>query len=225
MKFPGKQFLKNRKGVIAVSATALVVVLAVGGSLSYLHARTNTKENKFKYGVVNVVPEEQFKQGDIREGEVVKQLRIKNSPTDSKGEGELNIVAAYVRVKLVASWVKKEASGENPVLVPFDPTGYIHYQLNLNSENASDLTKRTDVEGDWVQGDDGYYYFTRPVEPGKYTDYLLESVALADSAVLPQAAEGGYLQIDVLVDGEQANSPDAVKQAWGNPTVENTPIY
>lgn len=225
VKFPGKKFLNNRKRTVVVLTTALLTVFAVGGSLALLQARTNTKENNFKYGLVNVVPEEHFEPGDIREGEVVKQLRIKNSRTDSKGEGDLNIVPAYVRVKLVASWVKEGEQGENPVIVPFDPAPYICYGLNLNSENASELTQSTDVDGDWVKGDDGCYYFTKPVEPDAYTDYLLETVSLSDSAVLPQAAEGGYLQIDVLVDAEQASSPDAVKQAWGNPTVESVSIY
>ena len=73
--------------------------------------------------------------------------------------------------------------------------------------------------------DDGYYYFTAPVEPDQYTDYLLEGVKLKENAVLPKLAEEGNLQVDVLVDAVQAHGTAAVNQAWDYPTSEGLQIY
>lgn len=214
-----------KTGAAAGVALAMTVMIATGDSMALLQAKTQTLENHFVYGLVNVVPEETFTPTDISNGKVVKQLRIKNSRTNAKGEGNLNIVPAYVRVQLVASWVKEEAGEEQPVLVPFDPTPYLQYDLNLNSENKSTQAKEHEVEGDWVIGDDGYYYFTKAIDPDQYTDDLLEGVALKEGATLPVIAKEGYLQLDVLVDAVQAKDPDAVNTAWNFPTSGEKNIY
>ena len=225
MKIPAKKILKNKKVVISFIAVVLVTVFALGGTFAFLTSRTSGVENPFDPGLVNVVVEEHFEPKDIREGEIVKQVRVKNSRTNSKGEGDLNIVPAYVRVQLVATWTKEDPNEEKPVVVAFDPTPYIDYQLNLKSGSTSELAQGTDVSGDWVLGDDGYYYFTSAVDKDQCTDYLLEGVKLKENAVLPKLADEGNLQIDVLVDAVQAHGTSAVNTAWGNPTAEKQQIY
>ena len=214
----------NYKICAACVATVMTAIFATGDSLALLQAKTQTLENHFAYGLVNIVPEETFTPKDIRKGGVVKRVRIKNSRTNEKKEGSLNVVEAYVRVQLVASWVKEDGKN-NPILVPFDPSPYLAYRLNLNSANKSALTKEHDVDGDWVLGDDGYYYFTRPIDPEQYTDDLLESVALKEGMTLPEIAKEGCLQLDVLVDAVQAKDPDAVNTAWHVPTINQKAIY
>lgn len=216
--------LKCKTCVAAAAAVFMTAVFATGDSMALLQAKTQTLENNFEYGLVNIVPEETYTPKDIRNGEVIKRVRIKNSRTNEKKEGDLNVVAAYVRVQLVASWVK-EADGQNPVLVPFDPSPCLEYRLNLNSENKSTSAKEHDVDGDWVLGDDGYYYFTKAIEPEQYTDDLLESVALKEGMTLPAIAKEGCLQLDVLVDAVQAKNPEAVNTAWHFPTADQKNIY
>ena len=225
MKIPVNRILKNKKLFFSVGAAVFITVLALGGTFAFLTCRTPGVANPFDPGIVNVVVEEHFEPKDIREGEIVKQVRVKNSRTNSKGEGNLNIVPVYVRVQLAATWMKENPKEEKSVVVAFDPAPYIDYQLNLRSSSTGELTQENDVEGDWVPGDDGYYYFTAPVEPDQCTDYLLEGVKLKENAVLPKLAEEGNLQVDVLVDAVQAHGTAAVNQAWDHPTSEGLQIY
>ena len=164
----------------------------------------------------------------MRNKTVVKQVRIKNSRQDSKGNGNLNVVPAYIRVQLVPTWVKdadnETTEKKEQVVLPVDAASLIDYQLNLKSNSKNEPSKSNDVDGDWVQGDDGYYYFTKPVDPDKYTDYLLETVSGKSGVTFPQ---DGYLELNVLVDAIQATNTKAANDAWGNPTTDQgkTNIY
>lgn len=201
------KILKMSKWKIALVTVALVAVLAFGGTIAFLAFNTDGVRNVFTSGVVNIEVEEEFNGGDIRNNDViVKQVRIKND--DAKGE--LNVVDAYIRVNLVATWVDDDGS-----VVPVDAESLIDYNLNLDNSSADD------VQGSWVLGDDGFYYFNAAVAPNEYTDYLLESVSAKANVVLP---ETGHLEINVLADAIQA-SGDAYQDAWGNPTSDNVEIY
>lgn len=68
------------------------------------------------------------------------------------------------------------------------------------------------------------FYFTKPVDPDKYTDYLLETVSGKSGVTFPQE---GYLELNVLVDAIQATNTKAANDAWGTPTTNQgkTNIY
>ncbi len=206
------KILKMSRWKIALLAVALVAVLVVGGTVAILAFRTDGVENVFTSGVVNIEVEEDFDdEADIRTGDPVKKLVcIKNDSMN----GQLNVVPIYIRVKLVANWVEDDGS-----VVAIDATQLLDYNLNLDS---SSKTAEKDVDGDWVLGEDGFYYFTKAIDPDTCTDYLLESVSAKEGAVLP---ETGHLEINVLADAIQANG-DAYINAWGDPkTNDGTSIY
>lgn len=226
MKNPKSMIRKKIKNISPLAAV-LMIVLTVGITLALLKKVTNTLYNAFGPGIVNIAVDEDFKGGDIlTEGSVVKKVRIKNSK-----EEDLNIVPAYIRVQLVATWMKDEVDENGnvrSVAVPVDPMEFLTYELNL-----ADRMVEGNVEGYWVEGKDGYYYFTEPVDPENLTDYLLERVSVKEGAEIPREAEGGYLQINVLADAIQAEGSTtedhvkAVNDAWDSPCYSNgeTPIY
>ena len=220
--------LKSNKFKVSAAVVVLVLGVSIGGTIAWLHKSTDTVRNSFDPGLVNVTIDENFEPGDVRNKTVVKQVRIKNSRQDSKGNGNLNVVPAYIRVQLVPTWVKdtdNETTGKKEqVVLPVDAASLIDYQLNLKSNSKNEPSKSNDVDGDWVQGDDGYYYFTKPVDQDKYTDYLLETVSGKSGVTFPQ---DGYLELNVLVDAIQATNTKAANDAWGNPTTDQgkTNIY
>ena len=67
----------NYKICAACVATVMTAIFATGDSLALLQAKTQTLENNFAYGLVNIVPEETFTPKDIRKGEVVKRCGSK----------------------------------------------------------------------------------------------------------------------------------------------------
>ena len=99
-------------------------------------------------------------------------------------------VDAYIRIALVATWQK------DGVVYPGTP--------------AIDPI----VKNDWVEHDDGYYYYTAPVKPGKPTPIAFEPISVPGDA-----PEGCHLVIDVLAESIQAEggngSKSAAELAWG----------
>lgn len=177
-----------------------IAVLSVGTmltTLSLLSDVTETKANSFSSGIVNIKIDENFSGGDIRNGKITKQARVMNSSEN----GQLNVVPVYIRARLVSSW--KDAAG-NVMAVDSDTLFDYHF-----TDNTS-----------WVKGDDGYFYYTKPVQKDSYTEYLLDSVEKKTNVTLPSE---GNLEVQVLADGIQIYG-DAMKDTWGAPTVKGVNI-
>lgn len=205
------QILKNRKFKLAIISLCAVMVLCVGGTFAYLKAATNTTVNLFNHGVVNITTDEKFPKEDrnIANGPVVKMVRIKNDSLENK----LNVVPVYVRVNIVATWVNTDGS-----IAPVNAYELLDYKLNLGSSLTDEKVVSADVSGDWILGDDGYYYFTGIVERDCFTDYLLTEVTLKEGATVQ---ENGHLEINVLADAVNAKA-DSVNKAWSTPIDVNT---
>ena len=123
--------LKSNKFKVSAAVVVLVLGVSIGGTIAWLHKSTDTVRNSFDPGLVNVTIDENFEPGDVRNKTVVKQVRIKNSRQDSKGNGNLNVVPAYIRVQLVPTWVKdadNETTGKKEqVVLPVDAASLIDY--------------------------------------------------------------------------------------------------
>ena len=137
--------LKSNKFKVSAAVVVLVLGVSIGGTIAWLHKSTDTVRNSFDPGLVNVTIDENFEPGDVRNKTVVKQVRIKNSRQDSKGNGNLNVVPAYIRVQLVPTWVKdadNETTGKKEqVVLPVDAASLIDYQLNLKSSSSNEPSK------------------------------------------------------------------------------------
>ena len=99
-------------------------------------------------------------------------------------------IPAYIRVKLVT------------------------YRTNAQGHHiggTAALPQFTLGEG-WVEYN-GYYYYTKPVEPnGKPANNLTDSMTLTGSY---NDADGGMQAIDVMADAIQSVPAEAVGQVWG----------
>lgn len=207
------KMIKMSKIRFSVLALVAVLLLSVGGTFAYIEFKTGSVINLFKHGAVNITPEEEFDDSEISYDPVAKIVRIKNDSVN----GQLNVVPVYIRVNLVSTW--KNADGS---VAPLNADELIEYKLNLNDSSTTDFVTANNVDGKWVLGTDGFYYFTGVVDPEQYTDYLLESVKLKADAIAP---ETGYLEVNVLADAVQADI-NKVNQAWNTPvSVDGVQIY
>ena len=99
-------------------------------------------------------------------------------------------IAAYIRVRLVT------------------------YRVNDAGQHIGGTATIPDftLGADWVEGSDGYYYYTKPVAAGeKPANALISSITLVGSY---SDADGGHQAIDVMAEAIQSVPAAAVVDAW-----------
>lgn len=95
---------------------------------------------------------------------------------------------AYIRVKLLPYWYDKE----NDTIIA----------------KTSWTPSFTPGQG-WVPGEDGYWYYTSPVNPGECTSALIPSLTMEqDDVSLARQV------LEIIASCIQAEPADAIKEAW-----------
>lgn len=133
--------------------------------------------------------------GNIDEG--FDEVEKTNVKVQNTGE-----IPAYIRVAVSASWTV-DAEGTQ--------------LANVSAKDTYNETHSTSNK--WVKYGD-YWYYTEPVEAGKFTDILFTSVKPKTSADLGEKYKGLHFRFDVSAQLIQAEPSDAVEEAWGV-TIEN----
>ena len=108
---------------------------------------------------------------------------------------------AFIRAAIVVNW----ANGDGDVYgkAPVQRTDYV---MELDLANG------------WIKGNDGFYYWTKPVaanddaSDNDLTGVLIKEVKLADGK---EAPEGYALSVEILCSAVQ-NEPAAAVEAWSN---------
>ena len=184
-------------------AAAVMICLAVGasGTLAYFTSE-NTAHNVITSGGVNieVVEKTQGKDGVLvdfpKEGvrgvmpgsDVSKIVSVKHT-----GESE-----AWIRVQVES--VIKAADGAD---------------LPLTIENVGPVMTYT-VGGGWSLGEDGYYYYAKPVAAGETTGILFDTVTFAPE--MGNAYQNCTANIEISAQAVQtANNGKTVLEAKGWP--------
>ena len=100
-------------------------------------------------------------------------------------------IDAYIRATVVTTFVS-----ENGKVLATAPKEGVDYSIQWGANG-------------WVKGEDGYWYYTRPVKPEETTTSLIKS------AYKLSAPDGFRLHIQILATGVQSAPDLAVQQAWG----------
>ena len=138
-------------------------------------------KNQFEIGEGDVMINE-----DVTDGENKKDVCFKN-------DGNVPI---YVRASVSIYW--KDKDGNIVATVPEKNKDYT-IEWNLTDES------------NWVQGADGYYYYTKPLETGNETPYLIDSVK--DNG---KYNDGRTFYVDIASQSLQTTPAEAVLDAWGD---------
>lgn len=172
----------SKKLVALITALSLVLVVVVGSTVAYLIDRTDPVVNTFDLTNVDVDIVEDF------DGQVKKDVQVKNT-------GD---IPAYIRAVIVATWesdTEQGTVGEISVTAE-TPVEGLDFEINYNLTDG------------WVKGDDGFYYYTKPLEPDSSTSNLINTCTFLTEK------DGYHLSVDILASAFQAQPPEAVESAW-----------
>ena len=183
----GKRVLKtNRKAPVALVAILVLLCCAVAGTVAFLVTKTDSVVNTFTPSKVTTYVEEEFN------GQTKSNVKIQNT-------GDID---AYIRVAVIVNWA--DASGNVYGEKPVEGTDYtISYNKTVQADG-----------GQWIEGSDGYWYYTKTVAPStednpQYTGVLIKSCEPAG-----QAPAGYALQVTILADGIQSKPDKVVNEVW-----------
>ena len=171
------------RGILTLVLALAVVGAAVGGVVAWLTA-SGQVQNQFEVGEVKPTVNEKGPEGDDSFDNEVDSVK-RDVTVTNKGN-----VPIYVRAQVNIYW--QDANGN---------------QLWDGPENGYKLVMGTSQS--WVRGADGFYYWTKPLDPNAKTDNLLDSLTNNSIGEYPQ------LVCDIAVQGIQADPTEAVEEAWG----------
>ena len=158
---------RTAKSSALIIALALILVLAVGGTVAYIFTQTGPVINTFTPTEAKITVDEETSNNQKT------SITVVNNSTG---------VPVYIRVALVANMIDGAGNVTGAASVP-------NFTLGDN----------------WIEGSDGYYYYTEPVPVGGSTGNLLQSSMTLDE----------NMQVVVLADAIQAMPKQAVIDAWG----------
>lgn len=139
---------------------ALLLTIGVGATFAYLQQRSNELTNTFKVADVDTEIDEPDMEPDG--SNIKKEPSVKNiGKTD-----------AIIRVRCVVSPEDMLTKDE------------INYNDELNDISAVD----PDIEGNWINGGDGYWYYQAVIPAGKETEPLFTEI----KGVIVSNSDGTY---------------------------------
>lgn len=186
------------KKFIAILATVLLLTVAAGSTLAYILTNTAPVENVFTPSKVScsVVEKNDSETTTEKENGNVTGITTKKD-VQLKNTGDTN---AFIRVKIVVTW-----KGEGGTVFAQAPVKDIDYSIAFADNKSPD-------KGEWVEGADGFYYYTKEVVPGDMTDFLIsEAKALKTAPV-----DGFTLSIEIVASAIQSHPDDVVVKQWSN---------
>lgn len=168
--------MNAKKKILAVALAASMAVLAVGGSSLAYFTDTDSADNVFTVGNIDVVLTEP--NWDV-EGEKEAENMYPGEPV-AKDPTVTNTGAnpAVVRIK---------------VTLPGDKDYGLQYRTDYVTGKLGD---------NWVDGGDGYFYYTLPLDKDESTDALFDQVVLGTNVTNDYSGEEKH--IDVKVEAVQA---------------------
>ena len=186
----------NKKSIL-ITSVALLLLVAVGTSLAYVFTKTDPVENKFDPSKVSCAVVENGNSSEntanvVQTGKSKTNVQIKNT-------GDTD---AYIRAAVVVNWMSEDGTkvwATKPV-----------------AGEDKDYTISYNLSNGWIDGGDGYYYYTQPVDPGDMTNILITSAT--QNATGPKGTDGTqyYLSIEIVASAIQADGMGAAsaKDAW-----------
>lgn len=189
-----------KKKTLLTMSVALLLAGAVGITLAYIFTKTDPVENTFKPSKVSCAVVETDEKGTVTEntsnivytGTTKKNVQIKNT-------GDTD---AYIRATVVVNWM----SADGTKVWAKKPVEDIDFTISYNLSNDG-----------WINGGDGYYYYTKPVAKSDLTDILITSATqLTQKGPVGTDNTQYYLSIEILASAIQADGMGATSalDAW-----------
>ena len=200
----------KKRNVALVAMLALLAGLVAYGTVAHFSGEAHVT-NVITTGKINIEVKEQTKDPEgnlidwpadgitgVMPGRFVDKLVWVENPLPEDQDDQEKAAPAWVRMKVTTQVV---AADKETVLSPET----LSMDLNLAPENQEDT-------GYWIQGDDGYYYYSQPVAPGGATEKLFTKVRFDES--MGNEYQGCTAKVTVSaqavqVKNNQGTDPDA----------------
>lgn len=183
-----KRRLRTRRVVTLLASVIVLLTMATGATIAYMFLDSNGVTNTFTAAAEkNPTITENFQAGGWEKANV--QVNVGNPG-----------YAVYVRAKVVVNWTNEEGN----VLALYLPEKGVDKDYSITYNTT-----------DWFEGNDGYWYYKKPISSGSTKDLINKC------EVLRAAPISGYtLQVDILtqtiqVAGVTADGKPPVEEAWG----------
>ena len=188
------------KKVILFASVALLLSVSVGTTLAYVFTNSGPIKNIFKPSKVSCAVVEN--RGDPVSGAVTLTGKVKEA-VQIKNTGDTD---AYIRVAVVVNWASEDGSkiwAQKPA-------------------RDSDYTIAYDLSNGWIDGGDGFFYYSKAVSPdssNNLTSVLIEKAELLSGVTAPTGTDSTqyYLSVEIVASAIQPTA-EAVK-AWSNGVV------
>lgn len=187
----------NKSKAMLVSLL-LVIGVTIGGTLAYIVADSGPVKNTFTPSVVSTYVEETVN------GNTKSNVMIKNTGDTT----------AYIRAAVVITWQDANGNvlGEKPV-----EGEKADYTINY-------LLSTTQGAGCWIEGADGFYYWTSPVlsydedADNCYTGVLINSCKALTNKTIGSGADAVtyYLTVEIIGSGIQSVPTTVVTEEWSS---------
>ena len=184
------------KKTLLITSIALLLTVVVSASLAFILTNTSSLQNIFNPSKVSCAVVEDggspVEAGTHKTGTEKKNVQIKNT-------GDTD---AYIRVAVVVNWMNEDGT-RAWATKPVQGTDYsISYNLKTDG---------------WIDGGDGYYYYTKPVAAnGGLTDVLIKEATQLKAA--PKGTDGTqyYLSVEIVASAIQSDGMGAgsAQDAW-----------
>lgn len=191
-----------KKKALLTMSVVLLLLVAVGTTLAYIFTKTDPVVNTFTPSNVSCAVVENNADAE-NTGKIVHTGNTKNN-VQIRNTGNTD---AYIRVAVVVNWMSENGSkvwATKPVKSIDGTDGDYTITYNLKDNG-------------WIDGGDGYYYYTQPVAKSDLTDILITSATqLTQKGPVGTDNTQYYLSIEIVASAIQSNGMGATsaKDAW-----------
>ena len=205
----------NKKKIASLLVIGALAVGVVGGTFAWFTA-SDSVTNPFSTGTTEdptdpdagIKVQEEFNPetgNNLTPGaNVNKDVQVKSTANYDQ----------FIRVKFDKVW--KNTAGDTITNVDLEGVNYTldTNKIVLNYRTANISTNGS--EGTWVDGGDGYFYYIGKVAPTSYTNTLLDSVILSNTA----KNEYKNLKFDVVVIAESIQGSNGAYKDWAPASIQ-----
>lgn len=192
-----------KKKILALSMVAICMSVVAYGTLAYYTA-SETAENVITSGNVGI---ELLEWADADRTISYEEMYPDNIITDVMPGTDVTKV------------VEVKNSGDNPVWVRVSVDKQIIMDEQMDEEADTGLMTMDFDTDNWTVGNDGYYYYTKPLEAGKTTESLFAAVAF--DPAMDNKYQNCKAKVEVNAYAVQtANNGTTVEEAKGWPEAE-----
>lgn len=170
---------RTRKKKVNVAVIAVLFLCIIAGTVGGVYAYLTAKTDPISNEFVPAKVSCLVEE-DFAEG-VKSNVKVRNTGN----------IDAYIRAVVVATFVSEDGK-----VLATAPKESVDYFIQWGTDG-------------WTQGQDGYWYHTKPVKPEETTVLLIES------AYELSVPDGYRLHLQILATGVQSDPAIAVQEAWG----------